>query len=309
MADFSSVIDQIIILMILLAVSYIAAKAKFISPSDKDGVSNVMIKITQPALIITTLSGYNFSAQILIDSSLIVLFAIVSLIVSFAMGWLLSDKLNIPEERADVLRFELMFGNVVYLGYPVLSALMGDKGIFYGSVFTIANDTALWTLGLWLLTRRQNDRTNGWRNLFNMNTMAFFIGLVMFLTGIKLPRLAFAALNPLGKTTIYLSMIFIGAALAELDIKEAVTNGSTFVLSIAKLAVMPLLLYGLLTLLHVNDLVKLVVVVQVGMPASALGPALARRYGADYTYGAQCVLMSTLISLITLPALIWLLSI
>lgn len=307
MAEFSSVIDQIFVLIILLAISYAAAKAKLIGPSDKDGVSSIMIKITQPALIITTLSSYDFSAQVLLDSSKIMLFAVLSLSIAFALGWIISKAIGLPDVQADVFRFELMFGNVVYLGYPVLAALMGDKGIFYGSVFTVANDTTLWTMGVWLLTRRQDGSAAGWKNLLNMNTISFFIGLSMFLTGIKLPSLLFNALYPLGRTTIYLSMIFIGAALAELDIKDAVTNGSTFVLSSVKLVIMPVIIFGLLTLAHVNDLVKLVVAVEVGMPASALGPALARRYGADYTYGAQCVLISTLISLITLPALIWLL--
>lgn len=307
MPDFSSVIEQIIILIILLAISYIAAKTKLISESDKDGVSNIMIKITQPALIITTLTNNNFTAQILADGSLIMLFAAMSLAISFTIGWLLSSRLNMSDERADVFRFELMFGNVVYLGYPVLSALLGDKGIFYGSIFTVINDTTLWTLGLWMLTRRQDERVSGWKNLVNMNTIAFFVGLLMLVTGTKLPHILFAALSPLGKTTIYLSMIFIGAALAELNVKETVSNVSTFMLSALKLVVMPLILYAILTLLHVNDVVKLVVSLEVGMPASALGPALARRYGADYTYGAQCVLMSTLLSLITIPALIWLL--
>ena len=99
-----------------------------------------------------------------------------------------------------------------------------------------------------------------------------------------------------------LSMMIIGAALGESDIRSAFEAGA-FKLTAVRLAVLPVVYMVLLRLWGIDSLLWQVTIVLTAMPAAANTEIIAEMYGKDYQFAARCVVVSTIISLFSVPLL------
>ena len=101
------------------------------------------------------------------------------------------------------------FGNVIFLGYPLITALYGAEGLFYAIIYALVNDSFVWTLCVYLMGKESGNRTKSpVKNLINPNTVSFVIAIPMLCLGLKLPGLIHDALASVGSLTTYLSMLF-----------------------------------------------------------------------------------------------------
>ncbi len=309
MTQFNIIVNQIIVLGILVVIGFIATKFKIITNEIKDGIARIIVKITMPLLIFTSISSLNLTADMVKNGIAVLIFAFISLLLLYGCGILSSKLLGIKGTTQNVYIAHMMFGNVIFLGFPLFQALYPDgQGIFYAVFFNIASDTLLWTLGVYLLSKHTDSNdSKGLRRLANPNTIAFIIGLLTLLSGLKIPVAAKQALSGLGQTTIYLSMLFIGAALAGISLKGIYKRYSIFVLNIIKMIVAPIVIVLILNFVNttfglgISDVAKTVLGLQVAMPAMATVAVLANDYKSDYIYAAENVFVSTVLSLITLP--------
>ncbi len=309
MTQFNIIVNQIIVLGILVVIGFIATKFRMISNEIKDGIARIIVKITMPLLIFTSISNLNLTAEMLKNGIAVLIFAFISLFLLFGCGILSSKLLNIQGTTQNVYIAHMMFGNVIFLGFPLFQALYPDgQGIFYAVFFNIANDALLWTLGVYLLSKHADSQEgSGLKRLANPNTIAFVIGLFILGIGIPIPSAVNQALSGLGQTTIYLSMLFIGAALAGISLKGIYKRYSIFVLNSIKMIIAPIVVVLLLNWtnsvlgLGISDVAKIVIGLQVAMPAMATVAVLANDYQSDYVYAAENVFVSTVLSLVTLP--------
>ena len=225
------------------------------------------------------------------------------------IGRLTKRILKLPPRKAPIHILHTAFGNAVFLGFPILDAIFPNgEGILYGIIYFLTQNTMMWTLGIFIFTREENSRKiDALKNLINPNTISFLIGLTMLLTGIRIPGFMFDTLQGLGKTTMYLAMLYIGAILANVNFRAIVKNKSTFILSMNKLIIGPVVLMLLMHLvlayspLTLNLTAQTVIIMESAMPCMTLLVILARKYGKDDFYATQNLSVSTLLSIITLP--------
>jgi predicted permease len=314
------IVRQIIILILLGLTGFIAGKTKFLPKETSDILSKVIVKLTTPLLILTTMASYSFSGKTLINGSYIFLFGLFFLLISLVLSVFISRKLGLSGPTANIYRMSSTFGNVVFMAYPLLSALYGDQGIIYAIFFNLSNDLLLWTLGIYLVNRHNTTRwKDNLKHLVNGNTIAFVLGI--FLTAInfhhlieihpvagKVYRVLNDAFSPLGKTTIYISMIFIGLILSEIKIggiKGLIDRYPHFLMSLLKLLIIPAASFVILSLIGglPDPFIKKIVVLQLGMPTGTIIAALANQYDSDYKFATEGIFVSTVLSVITLPLL------
>ncbi len=314
------IIRQIIILTFLGLTGFIAGKKSFLPKETSNVLSRLIVKLTMPLLIVTTMAGYSFSGKTIVNGLYIFGFAILFLSISLAAGFFMSRRLGLKGPATNIYCMSSTFGNIVFMAFPLLTALYGDQGIIYAIFFNLASDILLWTLGIYLVNRHN---TTQWKDnikhLVNGNTIAFAVGI--FLTAInfqhlvsvnpfagKIYRVLNDAFNPLGKTTIYISMIFIGLILSEIKIggiKGMIERYPHFVLAFIKLLIIPALAFVVLSLFGVlpDPFIKKIVVLQLGMPAGTIIAALANQYDSDCKFASEGIFVTTILSVITLPLL------
>lgn len=308
------IIQQISVLVLLALIGLIATKLNIIQREIKTGLTRIIFNITLPFLIITRISSLDINKDILISWGLIILITAFSILLFLNIGRLTSRLLKLPPKRATVHILHSGFGNIVFLGFPILDAVYPNgEGLLYGIIYFLTQNTLTWTLGIFILTReKKQNKIHHLKKLLNPNTISFFVGLTMLLTGIKIPGFLFDSLQGLGQTTMYLAMLYIGALLADINLKSILNKRSTFVVSMNKLLIGPIILMSLIHLvllwipLDITQTALSVVILESAMPCGTMMVILARQYNKDDFYATQNLSISTLLSIITLPFIFFL---
>lgn len=316
------VFKQIIILTLLGLTGFIAGKTKYLPDNSGIVLSRVVIKLTAPVLIVTTMANYNFTKQTILNGIWIFLFGLIFVLFSGLVSWGVCRFLKLENSVSNVYKMLSMFGNVIFMAYPLLGAIYNEDGIIYAIFFNLANDAILWTLGVYLVNKHN---TSNWKDnmkhLINGNTIAFTAGVVFIVINLqyyvgkyeyvgKVYYLLYDTFSPLGKTTVYLSMLFIGLILSEVKIKKVsdiLRRYPLFVLALFKLVLVPmvacLVLYAMGD--FINPVVKAIIVLQLAMPSGTIVSALAAQYESDYRFATEGVFVTTILSLATLPLMVY----
>lgn len=308
------IVNQIIIAGILICIGVIGSLTKVITETVRTAISKLVFNITLPLLIITTFSNMELNREIIINGLWIFIFSNISLILLLLIGKFTALFTTKVKRTASIHIVHTMFGNIVYLGFPLIYALFPQQeSMLYAGLYYLVSTYFLWTIGVLLLTSDKSvNMKENLKNLINPDTIAFIIGILMMVTGIKFPTIIYDALSGMGKITSPLSMLYIGALLANTNIKGVFKRLDIYFLSLNKLLIVPLLVLFL-----VNEIIlyfgiefslmaKTVLILQTSMPCMTMVVIVAGYYGADDQKAAENVFLSTLLSLVTLPLMFYL---
>lgn len=303
------ILYQIAVLAIMVLVGILATRLKVITEGARKGIADLVFEVTLPLLIITTFARIEMSPSILKNSALVFLFAYLALGVMYATGALSSKLINLKGNQRAVFINHHMFGNIVFLGFPLMDALFpGGEGLLYAAVFQLASNSIMWTFGVWVFLKGNGGKRNEvWKNMLNSNTIAFFLGLVIMFSGLKLPDVIYDPLYGLGKTTIYLSMLYIGAMLMQTRVRGIFRKPHIFLLSFNKLLLVPVFLAILVNLLSwwlfpgFGEIARKVVLLESSMPCMATIVVMAHKFNSDEGLATENVFVSTILSILTIP--------
>ncbi len=291
----------------------IAFRLKAISKDNSNGLVKVILKITLPLLIFTTFAGTKLNKEIISNFPVVFASAVFSVSILFLLSRLSAKLLRLDTENTALHTAHTMFGNVVFLGFPLLDALFpGGEGLIYATIFQLGHDALMWTWGIFVLSKgAKQQAVHNWKHLINPATMAFLIGLFFMIFKIKLPDVVLKPLFGLGHTTIYLSMIYVGAVLAQVKLKPLVQNLRSYILSFNKLILAPVILMFVLFLLkkaglNISDKAAISAVLQAAMPCMIIVSVLAEELGLNARQAVENILVSSVLSVITLPGVYWL---
>ena len=163
------------------------------------------MKLVMPVMIFTnTVDGVDRSS-LLGSLSLLGLTALLYA-CTFVMARLMAAAFRLQGDRALT-----MFGNVGFMGIPIVSSIFPDYGMLYIAVFTIIDQMVLWTLGVKLTTPGGKGSFDP-KKMINPCTVAIVLSVVMVLTGLKLPSLLNTALDKIGATATPLAMIYLAVS-------------------------------------------------------------------------------------------------
>lgn len=308
----SIIINQLFVFGLLMLVGAIAAKRKILTDESKDFLARIIIDITLPFLIFSTFSNLKFDVKLLSNGLFVFGFAFINLLFLYAVGSTSSYIQRLGKPQAMVHTLHTMFGNIVFLGFPLFDALFpGGIGVFYAAMYQLASNTLTFTYGIYRLS--SGTQKSGWKSLINPNTGAIILGSTVMILGIHLPKSILDGFSGLGKSTSPLSMVYIGALLSGMNIRKSFKILSVYVISINKLFLVPIILGFLymffLSLFHI-ELSKeafFVLVMQAGMPCQTIVVVMTRRYGGDYLLAASNLFVSTLLSIVSLPLMYFIL--
>ena len=311
---FTIIINQVLILAFLAFIGVIATKAKVITEQVKNSISLIVFNITLPALIISSVTHVELNKEILTNSIWVFIMSNIGISLLYLIGRISRKLQRIDGKKGNVHIIHTMLGNVAFLGYPLFSALFpGGEGLFYAVIFHLTQDIYIWTVGVYEFHNSKDIKfTESIKHLINPNTIAFAVGLIMLSLGLKIPEIIYNPISGLGKTTIYLAMLYIGAVLAQNPMMEAFKKMEIYVLSFNKMVFVPFILLLIINLIssqfniHIGNIAKTVVVMQTSMPCMAMVVVLAKRFNSDDIHAPENLFLTTIISLGTLPFIYYL---
>lgn len=305
MAGFTDILKSIFVLGIAMLVGFSAVKTGYIKKEARDAVSQILVRITLPILVITTMTKLQLDSDKIINCVSILVIGWISVGCMYIIGAAIAKLFHMEGKRATMHACLSAFGNIVFIAYPLIQKIYGDEGILYAALFAFANDCYLWTFGVYKLSTGGDGKsvklTENLKKLINPGTIAVAIALVMLAFGLKFTGALKESLEGIGSCTTYLSMIFLGGTLADIDFRSLYKRVTLFVLIFVKMIAFPALLLFVLKTLNINDTVAGVAVLQVAMPTSTVLSILAAGYRGDVLYSAEGAFLSTLACVGTIP--------
>ncbi len=300
------ILNQLLIFGILIAIGALAYWRKIITPTIKNNLARIVIDLTLPFLILSTFINIEYEPHLIRNGLLVFVLAFVNLFAFYWLGHLSSKILGLKPNQATVHSLHTMLGNIVFLGFPLLDALFPNGiGVFYGAVYQLASNLVTFTFGVYKLS--SGTEKSGWKSLLNTNTIALVLGGLILGLGIAVPSALKVSFESLGRCTSPLSMVYIGAMLASMNIHRALLQKSIYVLSINKLLLIPfilatlfLLIFNLLGISISRD-AFFVLMLQAAMPCQTIVVVLSHRYGGDHQLAGANLFVSTLLSIVSLP--------
>ncbi len=301
--DMSIVMNPIAMLFIAIAIGFVSVKTGYLEENMRKVISAVIVKITLPLLLFTSLLSKDLTSDTLSNAAIAAVAALVVVTALFALGYLTAKLFSIKEPTKTLHAVLSGSGNVVFLGYPLILSVFGNEALFYAVIYGLVNDALLWTAGVYFINRSSGQvmGKEAIKKLFNPNTIAFLIGLPLMFLGVKLPPLLEETLSGIGSLTTYLSMIFIGMTLATIDIKHLYKRVYMLPCALIKMVIAPILACLLFLKLGVSAVVMGAVVLEIAMPAQTIVTVIASDANSDERYAAEYVFFSTVLALITLP--------
>ena len=285
-------------IMFLCAFCGIVMRRKNVLPeSSREILTNLVLDLILPANIIHSFE-VEFNMEILQKFAVILAIAAAAQVVSMLCANTFWNRQ--PENLRAVLQYGTQVSNSGCLGLPVTEGVFGASGLMYASVFLLPQRIVMWTAGIAYFTRSAD-----WKDAFkklakNPCIVAVYIGLFFMLTGLRPPVLIENTIVKLGACTTPLTMILIGVMVADVDFRT-LFSPMAFLLVAVRQALLPGFVYLGCLLLHIDPLLTGVSVLLVGMPVGSTAPILAARYRGDYKFAGKCVILSTILSLFTVP--------
>ena len=313
--EINIVITQIAILAVVVIIGAIAARFKVFTSVSKDVLSKVIFNISLPLMLFTNFFRLEATPRLIANSLTVLVISGFVIFFLLFIGWMASRIFRMEGAEAAVFKTHSMFGNTIFLGFPLITALYGFEGLLYASMFQLISSILMWTVGVIILSHG-----NGisWKKsllrVINPNTIATLIGLAFFLLSIKIPDIILKPMTELGAANTWLSMLYIGAMLVFSNVGGLLRRKSLYIISINRLVFAPAMLIAVFYLigsvagLAPDKLVTSVIVLEASMPCMATVVIMAKEFGSDDSLAVGNVFVSTLFSILTLPLVVMALS-
>lgn len=286
---------QAVIFIYILVGMYTRKKA-IITRDNQQQIIDLILKILMPCMIFSSYDQ-KLTADVMKKAAIIIVIAFCICITAVILGKLLYYKY--PYEKGSIMKYGTIVNNSGFAGLPMCNDIFGEIGLFYASFFLIPNRIFMWTAGISLFER--TDTRSKLKNvLLNPNIIAVELGLLFSAFSIKLPGFLSASIKHMGATVSPLSMIVVGAILADVDFKT-IMDKSVFYMASIRLILLPLLTLGIVNLFQLDSTIGGVALVLTSMPVGTTTALLAVKYKADVEFASKCVFVTTMLSLITVP--------
>ena len=301
--DISVIVNPIAMLFIAICIGFVSAKTGYLQDSIRKIISTIIVKITLPLMIITSLMEKDITGDTAGNVALAAISAVVVMTVLGFLGYGTACLFRLKEPTRTLHAVLSGGGNVGFLGYPVVLSVFGEEALFYAVIYGMVNDAIFWTVGVYLINRSGEKLVgkDALKKLLNPSTISFFIGFPLLFLGVKLPPLIHDTFSGIGSLTTYLSMLFIGMTLATIDIKKLYKRISMLAPALIKMILAPIGVAALFAHFGISHLAIGAIVLEIAMPAQTATSIVASEANSDEAYAAEYIFFSTVLSLVTLP--------
>ena len=288
--------SQVGTMFLMMAAGFALAKRRLLTQAAIPQMTNLLLTVVLPCMLVD-------SMQIERTPALLGSMGYTSLLVAglYVLYCLLSIPLFRRQNSATgkALRFGTLYGNVGFMGLPLIQLVLGEQAMVYGVINLIVFNLFNWSQGVVLMGGRRQVSLK--QAVLNPGILGTVVALVLFLCGITLPSMVGSAVSFLGSMNTPLAMVIIGAQMASADWRSVFRSPAILLACGLKLVAMPLLTALILYPLHPEPDLYCTLVLLAGVPTASITAMFAQRYGQDVSTSAQLVTVSTLLSILTLP--------
>lgn len=295
--NYNSLINLQGMLFLLVAAGIILRKKGILHEEAKAVLTDLVIYFILPCNIISSFL-IEFSKKLLMEFAIILVIASLIQVVCLILANTLYKKE--PDSRKKVLQYGTVCSNAGFMGNPIAEGVYGAQGLMFASIFLIPQRIVMWSAGVSYFTESPDRKTVVKKVLTHPCIIAVYIGVFFLVTQLKMPEFLENTIRGVGGCTTTVSMVLIGTILAEVKLKSMLEWGIVKYAGI-RLFLIPFMVFIACRIFSVDPMISGVSILLAGMPAGSTTAILAAKYNGDYIFATKCVVVTTLLSLVTIP--------
>ena len=293
----------ILSIIIMIGLGYFLKRIDFLSEKDIDPFNKIVMNILLPCMIFHAL--YSADLSLISKLGILPLVILASSVVTGIVSFFILKQLKLDDITLWSVLVTVMIANTAFMGYPVTLGIFGQEGFLRAIFCDIATLCIFLILSFVLILKFGGTVKTAVKKItFFPPLWAVILGLVFNFINIPIGPVIDNTVNYLGQGAIPLIMIALGLSIDFSAIKRS--KSMIVFTSIMKLMFFPIVAFVVATQLGLVDLQFKISIVEAAMPAGMMSLLLAITYKLDYELTSDCILINTVISLITLPAVIML---
>lgn len=295
--SFSGMYNTQGMLFLLMLLGLLLKKLHRITREGEAFLTDLVLYVTLPASILKSFQ-MELTGELLRSCLTVLILTVALLVVSFLAGKLAFRFL--PPEKRKIMEYASVVSNAGILGNPVAEGIFGSQGLMYASIYTIPLRLYMWSFGLMCFTKAPDAKALLKKTCTHPCMLAAVLGLILMSLRISLPEVLEKTVRSVAGANTCLSMLLVGTILASIPLKS-IADGKALYYSGIRLFLLPLLALLLCRVADCDSLVTGVMVTLTGMPAGSTTAVLAQKYGCDAGLAAKCVVLSTMLSMASVP--------
>lgn len=303
--DISIILNQMLILFLFLFLGVLLNRVGIINSDFNQRITKIIIHVTMPCMILASVLKQDGKR----DMHALIILAIVGVLIYIALpvfAFLLVHIFPVRTERKGLYMFMTIYGNVGFMGFPVLNALYGPTAVFYAAIINIAFNLSIYTYGVIIMHyKKETSAALNIKSILSPGVSLSVFAVFVYIFHIPFPPSLTSALTSLGDMTVPLAMIVIGGTLGTMKLKELVNDLALYPYVMFRQFILPLCAFPLLHLFLKDKLILGVSFILLMMPVANTAVLFANLYNGDAKLAAKGVFFTTLLSIVSIPVLIY----
>lgn len=312
------VLHQMIIIFVLILIGLFLHKKSLFNENTSRQISSLIVNFCNPALLICSVfdEGPKASGQELLTGAFLVLLAYAILLLC---GYLLPHILKVPAKDHFAYRLITIYGNVSFIGIPLASAVLGPGSLIYVSLNNLVYNFLIYTHGLSVIRKAagiEEKKTEDFlsrlkmltKKCINIGTVSAAVTLILYLCDFGVPTLISDTLSSIGRCATFLSMLVLGVSVAQMPLRDIFTHGRLYIFTLLRMILLPIGCVFLFRLFTDNALIINTTALLLAVPVGNMPLILSKEYGINHPVISRGIILTTLLSVITIPLVTMLIS-
>ena len=287
----------------MIAMGFALVRSGVIRSKDCLGLSVVTLNIICPCMNITAFQ-VDFTPEVRTGF----LLALVAGIVVQLVFWGLSELFGKFLHFDAVEKTSAIYSNCGNLVIPLVVSLLGSQWVIYTMAYTVFQTFLIWSHGKATLAGRNS--VDFRHMFFSINMLSIYVGIVLLLTGWRLPGPLYDAVSAVGNMIGPISMLITGIIMGGMSFKEIFGRKRLIYPVLFRLVVFPLITVALLKFTGIASFspigtsVLLITLLAASAPAASTLNQMAQIYDRDAGYASSINVVSTLCCIVTMPIMV-----
>lgn len=293
---------QIFMMLLLMAVGVGCAKTGLIDEQTNSKLSNLLLFIMAPAVIFISFLR-PLESELITGLMIAVGLSVLSFAVKLVVTTLIYLKNTDTTRPLD--QFACVYSNAGFIGIPLIQGVFGSEGVFYLTAYLAIFYLLNWTHGIMILSGEMSF-TSFTKALRSPAIIAIAIGFSVFIFQIELSDLITEPINMIADMNAPLAMFVAGFAMSKANVKKIITNPKIYKVCFIRLILIPLIVIGIFSFFNIPTIILGTIVIVTACPVAISIILFAYRYEQDITYATELMISSTILSMLTIPLLLFL---
>ena len=302
----SALLTKLALFVIVILIGMIGAKKKIMKADFNRGLTWLVINVFLVASIFSSVLSMDASSLSAREFGTIMLLLWVTYLLTYLISGIVIRLLPIKGEKAAQLEMLMSAVNTLFITLPVVETIYGAKGAFIVALGCIPFNVIIYTYGI---ARLRGSREGGFRlkDILSTPLLATVAATLLFLLRVPVPAAVRGILSSLSAATVPLSMLLVGSSLGNIKLAKALRDKSMILLAAERFLLAPLITFFVMKLFGVDPMLRNIMVITAATPSAIIVTALSIQNGTDGEYSSEGILVTTLLSMITLPITVYLL--